>query len=294
MRVQKINRNLIFLLAPGLLVVGFVFLIPFIQLIIYSFWKTSPNSILPEPAFTFENYYHLLVREGPYYFKIYWNTIRISAQATLLTLIIAYPLSWHIARTKGMKKGIFLILIFFPLIGGAMIQTLGWLILLMPRGMINGLLLELGLIQSPLKFLGKDVGIILAQAQAFIPMMILPLVVSLGSLDPMLEEAAKSLGAGPISRFTKIIFPLSMPGVIAGSTLVFLSCLTSFVTPLILGMGKVPMFGPTAYTLGISVMNYPFASAFAFFPMFLVFFAWLGISLFRKIVNKNIEQDIRQ
>lgn len=292
MKVKKTNKNLIFLLAPGLLVVGFVFIIPFIQLIIYSFWKTSPNSILPEPAFTFDNYYHLLVREGPYYFKIYWNTIRISFQATFITLIIAYPLSWHIARTKGMKKGIYLILIFFPLIGGAMIQTLGWVILLMPRGMINGFLLAIGLIQSPIKFLGNDIGIVIAQAQAFIPMMILPLVVSLGSLDPMLEEAAKSLGAGPISRITKIIFPLSLPGVIAGSILVFLSCLTSFVTPLILGMGKVPMFGPVAYTLGISVMNYPFASAFAFFPMFLIFCVWIFVVLIKKFGHKKIEQGI--
>jgi putative spermidine/putrescine transport system permease protein len=286
MKVQKTNRNLIFLLAPGLLVIAFVFIIPFIQLIVFSFWKNVPTSVLPEPAFTLENYYHLLVEEGPYYFKIYWNTIRIGTLATLLTLILAYPLSWHIARTKGMKKSIYIILIFFPLIGGAMIQTLGWLILLMPRGLFNGVLLALGIIQSPIKFLGKDIGIILAMAQAYMPMMILPLIVSLGSIDPMLEPAAKSLGAGPMSVFTKVIFPLSLPGAIAGSTLVFLSCLTSFVTPLILGMGKVPVFGPVAYTMGISVMNYPFASAFAFFPMVLALVAWLGIVLFRKIVNK--------
>ena len=170
-----------------------------------------------------------------------------------------------------------------------MIQTLGWLILLMPHGLFNGVLLELGIIQTPIKFLGKDIGIILALTQAFIPMMILPLVVSLGSIDPMLEPAARSLGAGPISVFTKVILPLSLPGAIAGGVLVFLSCLTSFVTPLILGMGKVPVFGPVAYTMGISVMNYPFASAFAFFPMVGVFVAWLGFVLFKKIVKNKVE-----
>ncbi len=279
MKTKKIDLNLILLLTPAILVCTFVFIFPVTQLIVFSFWKYVPSSNIPQPTFTLENYYHLLVEEGPYYFNIYWDTLRIGGIATILTLILAYPLSWHIARMKGMKKGVFMLLVFLPLVGGGMIQTLGWIVFLMPYGVFNGVLLELGIIQSNIKFLGKDIGVIIGLIQFTIPMMILPLVASLGSIDPKLEPAARSLGAGPISVFTKVVFPLSLPGVIAGIVLVFLSSITSFVTPLLLGQGKISLFGPVAYTMAINVMNYPFASAFAFFPMFVSFLIWVVIKL---------------
>ncbi len=287
MRTGKSFWYKVILLLPAVLISLFVFVIPFFQLIIFSFWKYRPSSNIPEPAFSLANYSHLLITEGSYYLGVYWDTIRIGFIATVIVFIVSYPLSWYIARQKGMKKGTLILLVMLPMIGGGMIQTLGWIVFLMPYGVLNGSLRELGIIQSSLKLLGNDVGVIIGLVQSFMPVMILPLVTALGSIDPTLEPAARSLGAGPWKVFFKIIFPLSLPGAIAGALLVFLSNITSFVTPLLLGLGKVQMFATVSYTMGVEVMNYPFASAFAFFPMVVILVGWLGFKNIKRLIHSK-------
>ncbi len=270
------------LIAGAFLLLLIFFVVPFAQLVVFSFWKNVPGSFLPQPGFFLDNYYHLLVNEGPYYMGIYGRTIKLALIATFVTFVISYPLSWYIAKQRGYWKSILIILIMLPMIGGAMIQTLGWIILLSPLGVINGSLLSLGIISTPIQFLGEELGIIIGLTQSYIPMMVLPLVTAIGSLDPALEDAASSLGAGFFTTFFSIVVPLSKPGAIAGVSLVFLSNLTSFVTPLLLGQGKVPVFGTVAYVQGIEVMNYPFASAFALFPMAVLA---LGLVLLKVVLH---------
>ena len=259
------------------------FLIPFCQLVLYSFWENVPGSNIPKPSFTLDNYYHLLVTEGPYYFKIYGNTIRLAIVSTAVTFVVSYPLSWYIAQKRGMVKSFLIILMMLPMIGGAMIQTLGWIIMLSPIGVINGFLTNLGLIDRPIQFLGEELGVVIGLIQSYIPMMVLPLVTALGTLDPNLEAAARSLGAGFFTTFFRVSVPLTLPGAIAGGVLVFLANLTSFVTPQLLGQGKIPVFGTVAYTQGIEVMNYPFASAFALFPMAVIL---VGMALYHLFLKR--------
>lgn len=259
------------------------FLIPFCQLVLYSFWENVPGSNIPNPSFTLDNYYHLLVEEGPYYMKIYGNTIRLAVISTAVTFVVSYPLAWYIAQKRGMVKSFLIILMMLPMIGGAMIQTLGWIIMLSPIGVINGFLTSLGLIDRPIQFLGEELGVVIGLIQSYIPMMVLPLVTALGTLDPNLEAAARSLGAGFFTSFFRVTVPLTLPGAIAGGVLVFLANLTSFVTPQLLGQGKIPVFGTVAYTQGIEVMNYPFASAFALFPMAVVL---VGMALYHLILKR--------
>lgn len=271
------------LVSLSLVLLLIFFIIPFCQLIVYSFWQNIPGSSIPKVTFTLENYYHLLVVEGPYYFKIYGNTIRLAAMATAVTFVVSYPLSWYISKKRGMSKSLLIIFMMLPMIGGAMIQTLGWIIMLSPMGVINGILLDLHLIQEPIKFLGEELGVLIGLIQSYIPMMVLPLTTAMGTLDPNLEDAARSLGAGFFTSFFKVTVPLTLPGAVAGGVLVFLSNLTSFVTPLLLGQGKIPVFGTVAYTQGIEVMNYPFASAFALFPMAVVL---LGMLLYHIVLKR--------
>jgi ABC-type spermidine/putrescine transport system permease subunit I len=147
-------------------------------------------------------------------------------------------------------------------------------VLLLPFGVVNGTLLELNLISRPMRLLGNDVGIILGLTQAFMPMMVLPIVAVLGRIDQSLARAATSLGASPWRVFREVTWPLSRPGVVAGTVLVFMAHLTSFVTPLLLGQGKIQTYSTVAYQQAVEVLDYPFASAFALFPFVVVFGIW--------------------
>jgi putative spermidine/putrescine transport system permease protein len=262
------------LLGPAVVLIGLVFVVPFLQLVVYSFWSFRPGSLLPDTTFSLGNYRHLL--EEPYYFSVYLRTVKISLISTAITLVLAYPLARYISRQRDTYKGFLLVLVLLPLVGGAMIQTLGWMTLLIRYGVINGTLLALGLIESPIMFLGREVGIIIGLVQAFLPLLVLPLVASLGSIDPSLEDAARSLGASSWRVFREVVLPLSLPGAFAGTTLVFIANLTSFVTPSMLGQGTIQVFGTLSYQQAIQVMDLPFASAFALTFLFLIA---VGVSL---------------
>ena len=264
---KKSNWPLIILLAPATLIMSVVFLVPFVQLLVYSFWSFVPGSFIPDTHFSLGNYRELIT--DPYYFKIYLRTLRISLISTGVTLALSYPLARYISRQPVGKKGFLLALVMLPMIGGAMIQTLGWMALLMRYGIINGTLRSLGILKDSIPFLGTELGVIIGLIQSFIPLLVLPLVASLGAIDESMEEAAKSLGASSIRTFFEVVFPLSLPGAIAGTILVMMANLTMFVTPSMLGQGKVQVFGTLAYQQAVLVMNWPFSSAFALFFIFM-------------------------
>ncbi len=274
------------LILPALFLVAAVFLVPLFQLIVFSFWKSVPGSYLPDTSFSLTNYRRIV--GDPYYFQVYLRTIRISAIATLATLIMAYPLSLYVARQRGMKKGILMVLVLLPVVGGGLIQTLGWIVLLLPFGVINGSLISLGIIERPLNFLGRDIGVILGLTQAFMPLMVLPLVASLGAIDSTIEQAAKSLGANSMRIFLEITVPLSLPGVMAGTILVFMANLTSFVTPLLLGQGKIQVFSTLAYQQAVEVLDYPFASAFALFPLMIGLLIWSAVWFSSRLIRRAV------
>lgn len=266
------GRAGLLLFLPATVLVSFAFLIPLGHLVVFSFWRAVPGSNLPERVFSLDNYERILT--DPYYLEIYLQTIRISIISTSLSLLLGFPLALYISRQQGMKKGVLMVLVLLPTVGGGLIQALGWIVLLLPFGVVNGTLLELNLISRPIRLLGNDVGIILGLTQAFMPMMVLPIVAVLGRIDQSLARAATSLGANPWRVFREVTWPLSRPGVVAGTVLVFMAHLTSFVTPLLLGQGKIQTYSTVAYQQAVEVLDYPFASAFALFPFVAVFGIW--------------------
>jgi ABC-type spermidine/putrescine transport system permease subunit I len=266
------GRAGLLLFLPATMLVSFAFLVPLGHLVVFSFWRAVPGSNLPDRVFSLNNYERILT--DPYYLEIYLQTIRISIIATSLSLLLGFPLALYISRQQGMKKGVLMVLVLLPTVGGGLIQALGWIVLLLPFGVVNGTLLELNLISRPMRLLGNDVGIILGLTQAFMPMMVLPIVAVLGRIDQSLARAATSLGASPWRVFREVTWPLSRPGVVAGTVLVFMAHLTSFVTPLLLGQGKIQTYSTVAYQQAVEVLDYPFASAFALFPFVVVFGIW--------------------
>ncbi len=257
---SKVGWPLFLLLLPATLIIGIIFLAPFALLVFQSFW-TYVSPFVSEPIFTLANYQKLFV--DPYYFQIYGRTIRMSLISTAITLLLAYPLARFISRLPSGKKGFLIALVALPMIGGAMIQTMGWMTMMMRYGMINAILLGIGLVEKPITFLGSELGIVIGLIQSFIPLMVLPLVATLGAIDESLEDAAKSLGANSIRTFLSVVLPLSLPGAAAGTILVLMANFTMFVTPSILGQNKIHVFGTLAYQEAIAVGNWPFASAFA-------------------------------
>ncbi len=255
------QKRAFMLLLPALLLSGVVFLLPFLWLLVTSFREQGDGSLLITAGFSLANYARLL--SDSYFAEIFLRTLLLSALATFLCLVIALPVARQIALSAGRAKGILLALILVPLVSGALLPTLGMLHLFGPLGVVNSLLKQMGLISSSVKFLGTTTGVTIGLVQAFLPLMLLPLINALSHLPRDVEAAAKTLGAPSFTIWRWIILPLIAPGIVAGSALVFAASLTSFVTPQILGQGKIATFGTMAYQQASLVLDWPFASAIA-------------------------------
>lgn len=255
------RKSTFLLLTPGLLLTCAVFLSPFLFLALTSFWTQRPNSLLVDPAFTLVNY--LRIATDSFFVGVLIHTIYLAVVTVAICLLLGLPIARWIARRAVRSRGILVVLIVTPMVSGALVQTLGLVNLLSLLGVINGLLKELGLIKGSIRFLGNELGVLIGLVQAFLPLMVLPLINTLTKLPEDLESAARSLGAPGWRVWTTVILPLSMPGILAGSVLVFFASVTSFVTPQILGQGRVQTFGTVMYQQAALVNDWPFASALA-------------------------------
>ena len=188
-----------------------------------------------DDSFTLENYARL-VRDD-YALGVLTDTLRISAYVTVLCLVLGYPLAMFIARETGFVRRAVMIVTVASLFTNLVVRTYGWLVFLTPRGLFNNMLLDAGLIEKPLRLMFNETGVIVGLVQIMLPIQIIVLAVSLQAIDKVLEDAASIAGAGKVRIFTRIIWPLSLPGVISGSILVFTLSMSSFITPEFLGGG---------------------------------------------------------
>lgn len=177
----------------------------------------------------------------PFYLDILWTTLRVSVLSTAASLLLGYPVAYFMARTQSRMKKVMMVIILFPFLVSAVVRSYGWMVILGTNGLLNQLLLALGLIAKPLKILNTEAAVIIGMIHLLIPYMILSLVGVLQSIDPNVEYAAYSLGASPAQTFSKVTLPLSLPGVISGCVLVFTMSMTSYVTPKLLGGSKFRM-----------------------------------------------------
>ena len=212
-----------------------------------------------DDTFTLENYARL-VRDD-YALGVLTGTLRISAVVTILCLVLGYPLAMFIARETGFVRRAVMIVTVASLFTNLVVRTYGWLVFLTPRGLFNNMLLDSGLIEKPLRLMFNETGVIIGLVQIMLPIQIIVLAVSLQAIDKVLEDAASIAGAGKVRIFSRIIWPLSLPGVISGSILVFTLSMSSFITPEFLGGGRVMVLGTLIRQLMTRSLNYPFAAA---------------------------------
>jgi spermidine/putrescine transport system permease protein len=228
------------LLAPA---IGWLFvftIVPILMLIVISFWKSTAYGV--EPDWTLDNYRTIF--GNSVYLGTFARTLRIAAATTVLTLIAAYPMALVLTRMRGATKTIVLLLVFLPFWTSYVVRSFLWLPMLGRHGLLNFLLLKIGIVDRPVDWLIYNEGAVyIGLSYAYMLFMILPIYQSLDKQDRKLEEAASDLGATPLQAFRRVIFPLSLPGVFSGCTMVFLFACGAYVTPQILGGASTMMAG---------------------------------------------------
>ena len=248
-----------FLLTPVVILFGFFYLYPLIELLPISFMARLEDGQRIGP--TLDQYIRFL--GSGFYLSVLADTLRISVVVTLAALLLGYPVAYLMSQLKPSAVKWLIILILLPFWTSILVRTYAWMVLLQRRGVVNSLLVESGIIDQPLSLMFNEAGVVIGMTQIMLPFMILPIYSVLRGLDIDLVRAAEGLGASSLQTFWKITFPLSLPGVGAGVLIVFIVSLGFFVTPAILGGGKVPMIAAAIEIEVNNHLNWEFAAAAA-------------------------------
>ncbi len=249
------------LLTPALLFITALVVIPMAFILVYSFYENIDLAV-DVPAFQFGNWQDLL--SDSYYHTAIWKTLRLSVIVTVLAAVLGYIPAYVIAMTKYRHKWLLLLLLILPFWVSFIIRTLSWIHIFGNQGALNGLLNLLGLGDLEVQLMYTEFTVIVGFIHVFLPYMILNVYVSLEGIDPNLEPAARTLGATPWQAFREVTLPLSLPGLAAGSLLVFVLTGGSYVTPLILGGPSDFLFGNLVYDAVVTELNWPMGATLSF------------------------------
>lgn len=245
------------LLAPAGVVFLLLLVLPLIYLLGISLLPPAPNAPL-QGSLGLDSYAQL---GDPYLVNILWRTLRISGLVTLLCLVLGYPVAISVTRSHGIWRTAQTILVISPLFVSVVVRAYGWLLMLGNRGVINGFLTWIGLQDHPTRFLSTEGAVIVGLAESMLPFMVLSLAAVLERQDPSLDEAARGLGASALGTFWRVTLPLSLPGAVAGSFLVFMVSMGAYATPALLGGSQVRLMVTEIYTQVNSVFNWPLGAA---------------------------------
>ncbi|MEZ4528467.1 MAG: spermidine/putrescine ABC transporter permease PotB [Desulfobacterales bacterium] len=234
----------------------FVFF-PNVLVVFISFLKRDPAHFV-EGTFTAESYRNLF---EPVFFRIFLNSFKNALAATGVCLLLSYPFASMLCRIRFSVRRWLLVLVIIPFWTSSLIRTYAMIILLKSNGILNNMLLSAGLIQEPVQILYTDLAVFCGMVYTLLPFMILPLYSSIEKLDLQIVEAAHDLGASRVQAFARVILPLTMPGVIAGSILVFLPALGLFYIPDLLGGAKSMLIGNFIRDQFLTAGNWPFGAA---------------------------------
>ncbi|MFZ0853676.1 MAG: ABC transporter permease [Hyphomicrobiaceae bacterium] len=251
------------LLGPATCLVLLGLLLPIGVLFRYSFNRFEPRLMMVE-AVTLENYLKFFT--DPFYTNIFWTTLRVALVCTVICLLCAFPLAYVLARTESRYKNLLLILVVLPLFVGNAVRAAGWMTLFGSKGAFNASLLWLGLVDAPLQIMFTEKAVIIGIIAVNLPYMVLTLQSVLEGIARNLEEAAFSLGAGPWLMFRRVLWPLALPGFIAGAIFCFILAMNAYATPVLLGGPQFKMMGPLVFGQ-FRLNNWPFGAAIAFVLM---------------------------
>ena len=253
------TRPIALLILPSALLFALFFAVPIGLMALMSALTGNPV-VAPNVAFTARHYQRII--DDPYYLEVIWTTLRIGLITTACALIVGYPLAHLMARIRSRTAhALLLMAVLAPMLTGIVVRTFAWMTLLSDKGVINQLLQQAGLASRPLQLMYNEFSIVLGLVHIYVPFMVLTLTGVIGRIDERLEQAAQSLGASPLRAFVEVTLPLSLPGILAGSVLVFALAISAYVTPILMGGFQIMTLPILIYQQISSSFNIGFAAA---------------------------------
>lgn len=246
------------LLLPGLIALGVTFVMPMLWLLRQSFLPAEGGGA---DQWTLANYSGIIT--DPFYWRVATNTLNYGLNVTVVAVILSYPIALFLVRTTSRWRGVLTALAIAPLLTSGVVRTYGWMVILGDRGVINGTLQWLSLTQTPIRLSNNMLGATIAMVEILMPYAILAMLAGFGRLNRQLEEAAAMLGANRFNVFTRIILPLSLPGIITSALLVFVLAISGFVTPRLMGGGRIFVLATEVFSEATITLNWPLAAALA-------------------------------
>lgn len=240
------------ILAPGMILLILFLVLPLVSIIFPTFF---------DGGFTFANYITFFTDE--YNFSIFWRTIKISLIATLICVLLGVPTAYYISQSPKKWRGLLMSITLFPLLTNSVVRSFAWITILGQGGIINTTLKNIGLISKPLTLLYTEFAITIGSVYLFLPLMVITLVGIFENIESEIMEAAETLGANRFIAFMKVILPLSVPGIIVGSILVFTGSMTAYTTPQLLGGNRNIMLATFLYQNATALGNWQAASVIA-------------------------------
>ena len=249
---KKTNIYWLFIL-PGCIFLTFFMLIPLFSLLIKSF-------VDEEGSFSLVNYFTLM--ESTYFKQVFWRSIRLSLISTAACAVLGFPTAYYISKYSK-NKGMLMALAVFPMFTSPVIRSFSWMVILGKKGIVNDLLVAAGIVAKPISLLYNEFSMVVGFIQLFLPLMILSLIGVMDNISEDLNLAAGSLGASRMAVFRHVVLPLSIPGLVTGSVLVFTGCLTAYTTPQLLGGTDTRVLATLIYQQAMSLGDWTQASAVA-------------------------------
>jgi putrescine transport system permease protein len=275
---------LLFFLAPFFIILKISFADPVVALPPFTPLLDLAATGWARIQVTLDNY--LFLFQDPYYVTIYLSSLKMSAISTLLCLLLGYPMAYFIARQDPRRRNLLLLAVILPFWISFLLRVYAWIGLLNTNGVINNALLAIGVIDQPLSLIYNDFAVYLGIVYSYLPFMILPLYANLEKLDPDLEEAAADLGARRWQVFMDVTLPLSFPGIVAGSLLVFIPAIGEFIIPALLGGSDTLMIGRALWDEFFINRDWPVASAVS---VVLLMILVLPMMWFQKVQSRQVE-----
>lgn len=189
------------------------------------------------------------------------DTLWLGVQVTLLCLLLGYALAWSYVHGPARLQPVLMLVILMPLLTSVVVRTFAWVVILGRQGIVNSALVSLGMIDTPLRLLYTEGGVIVALAQVQMPLMVLPLITALSRIDPNMDDASAALGAGAWRGFVRVTAPLALPGIVAGCMLTYAAAITAFITQSLVGGGQMLFMPMYIYQQATALQNWPFAAA---------------------------------
>jgi putative spermidine/putrescine transport system permease protein len=268
-RSAWLQAGMVLLLLPMTLFLLLFFLLPAINLLSYSVLTQNVQGIVGTP-FTLAHFRKFFTVD--LYLRVLWTTLRISFWTCFYTAILAYPVAIAIVSSRPSVSRILSLIVIAPLVVSVVVRAYGWQLILLsgPGGALNWLLLSMGLISQPLQILYTQTAVVIGQVHVNLPMMVLPLAAAISKIDPNLRDAARTLGAPWWQVFLRVTLPLSTPGLVAGTIIVFSLTAGAFVTPVVLGGPSALMLGNLIEQQIFTVFDWPFGAVISCVLIFIV------------------------